>query len=143
MQGITGIAFIQLSGGTQASPRLRPGPGKKLPVIPSRQSSLETVLEKAPELFEKVVIVADRLSRLVDDRNLKSVSDTLDNIRALTETLATRRQSLARLLEASERTMVSVREVARSVNLLSVDLRGRSAAVSDGMMAPSPTPGRR
>ncbi len=45
MQGITGIAFVQLRGGTQTSPPLVAAEGQKIPQIESRRSTLERLFE--------------------------------------------------------------------------------------------------
>ncbi len=131
LQGITGIAFILLSGGTHGSPALEPEPDKKLAVIPSRRSGLQQVLETAPELFEKAVILADRLARLVDDRNLETVTKTLDNVRILTGMLAERRGKLDRLIEDAGATVGALRRVSDSIEGLATDLRARTGPLTD------------
>ena len=61
MQGITGIAYVQLRGGTQASARLDPD-AEPPPRIPSRRSALERVFESTPELLGRALALADRLT---------------------------------------------------------------------------------
>ncbi len=131
LQGITGIAFILLSGGTRESPSLEPEKDKKLAVIRSRRSGLEQVLESAPELFEKAVILADRLARLVDDRNLATVTKTLDNVRILTGMLAERRGQLDRLIEDAVNTVEALRRASDSVDVLATDLRAKAVPLAD------------
>ena len=41
-----------------------------MPEIRSQQSPLQTLIDTAPKIFEKSVILIDRLSQLVDDKNL-------------------------------------------------------------------------
>jgi phospholipid/cholesterol/gamma-HCH transport system substrate-binding protein len=131
LQGITGIAFIQLSGGTQQSAALEPAPGQRLPVIPSRTSGLEQVLDKAPEIFEKAVILADRLTRLVDDRNIETVTKALDNVRILTGMLAERRGDLDRLIGDAATTIEALRRASVSVDVLATDLRAKTIPLVD------------
>ncbi|MHA1109163.1 MAG: MlaD family protein [Alphaproteobacteria bacterium] len=118
VQGITGIAFIQLSGGTQASPALEPEDRRDMPVITSKRSGLETLLEKAPEIFEKTVILVDRLSRLVDDKNLNAVSVSLDNIRGITEQFGAKSGELNQLLSEGRETLAALRSVAGKTETL-------------------------
>ena len=130
LQGITGIAFIHLSGGTQQSPPLEPVPDKEIAVIPSRRSVLDQVLESAPELFDKAVILADRLARLVDDRNLGTIAKTLDNVNLLTGTLASRSGQLERLIEDAGATVDALRRVSDSLEGLATDLRAKTGPLA-------------
>jgi phospholipid/cholesterol/gamma-HCH transport system substrate-binding protein len=100
-------------------------------VIPSRRSGLEQVLDSAPELFEKAVILADRLTRLVDDRNLETIAKTLDNVHLLTGTLAARSGQLERLIGDAGATVEALRRVSDSLERLAVDLRARTGPLSD------------
>ncbi len=86
-QGLTGIASIELTGGSQASPRLPPNPGGEPPQIPSGPS-LVTRLDNA---FTTLV---DRLEILLSDDNLTHLGNTLENVDRLTGTLADRSADL-------------------------------------------------
>ena len=132
IQGITGIAFIQLSGGTRSSPDVKPRRGGDIAVIPSKRSGLETVLEKAPEIFEKAVILVDRLSRLVDEKNTRAVSESLENIRGLTTQLAAKSGELNQLMNEGRQTMIALRAVAGKTATLMEDFQNRSAPLVEG-----------
>ena len=131
LQGITGIAYILLSGGTQESQSLKPGPDKEIAVIPSRRSGLEQVLASAPELFEKAVILADRLTRLVDDRNLETIAKMLDDTQVLIGTLAARSGQLERLIDDAGATVDSLRRGSDSLAVLATELRAKIAPLTD------------
>lgn len=130
LQGITGVAFVQLTGGTKNSPRLKPNQNGEPAVIASKQSGLEQVLEKAPELFSKAVLVADRLTKLVDDKNLKAVEDTLANLRDVTGVLADRSKNLDRVIVDTEATLGSVTKAANQVSALATQISRDTAPVS-------------
>lgn len=132
LQGITGVAFIQLTGGTQASPLLRAKTPDTLPEIPHQTSGLEQVLEKAPELFSKAVLVADRLSELVDDENLRAVRGTLKNLQDITGVLAGRAHKLDRLLVNADGTFKDVRAAARDVSALANQLSQEITPITSG-----------
>ena len=78
-QGLTGIAYVQLRGGTQASARLDPN-AKTPPRIASRSSALERVFRSTPELLARTVAVVDRLGLLLTDENLEALAGTLRNV---------------------------------------------------------------
>jgi phospholipid/cholesterol/gamma-HCH transport system substrate-binding protein len=131
LQGITGVAFIQLTGGTQASPRLVAGKRRELPVIESKLSGLEQVLERAPVIFEKVILLTDRLGRLVDDENLAAVSATLANVREMSSRLGAKTGELAQLLGEGRDTLAALRKAADSAAALADDLRSRTGTLVD------------
>ena len=132
IQGITGIAFIQLTGGTQTSPALTPQTADDMPEIRSKQSPLQALIDTAPKIFEKTVILIDRLSRLVNDRNLDSISQSLDNIRAITEQFGAKSGELNKALTEGRQTMTALRKVAQRTETLIDDFEKRAAPLADG-----------
>lgn len=131
MQGITGIAYIQLEGGTQGAEELTALPGQKLPVIRSRASGIEQVLKNAPALFETAISVADRLMLLVNDENLRSVAESLRNIRAVSEILAKRSDNVGYILSEGSEAVTALRDASRNFDRLSQNLAGRSGRLLD------------
>ena len=115
MQGITGIAYVQLRGGTQASARLDPDASSP-PQIASRRSALERVFESTPELLGRALALADRLARLLEDDNLSAVAGTLRNLEIFTGTLAQRSDQVDAML-------VGAGAAARQVEVASAELR--------------------
>ncbi|MDB5363927.1 MAG: hypothetical protein JWO51_5224 [Rhodospirillales bacterium] len=97
-QGLTGVAYVEISGGKQGSPPLEPKPGHHFPIIKSRPSALQQVFESAPDLLAHFVIIADRLSLLLDDKNIASLSDTLTSVSQITGAVAARQDDLKAIL---------------------------------------------
>src|SRR5260370_40030021 len=64
-QGITGLAFVQITGGSNASPVLEKREDKRYPIIASRQSGLEEAATTPPDLFNTATLVADRIALVV------------------------------------------------------------------------------
>jgi len=130
-QGITGVAYILLSGGTQHGKTLEAKSSKELPEIASESSGLQAVLEKAPEIFEKVIVLVDQLTQLVDDRNIKSISSTLDNLHNLSKTLNDRRDSINRILLLGEDTIGGASQVVENLNRVTAEFSTRSSKLTD------------
>lgn len=97
-QGLTGVSYVEISGGNQGSPPLEPKPGHKVPIIQSKPSALQQVFESAPDLLAHFVVIADRLSLLLDDKNITSLSDTLSNVSQITGAVASRQDDLKAVL---------------------------------------------
>jgi phospholipid/cholesterol/gamma-HCH transport system substrate-binding protein len=51
LQGVTGVSYVSLSGGTPEAARLQAAPGEKFPVITSRRSAVQSLFEGGPELL--------------------------------------------------------------------------------------------
>ncbi|MDP7344884.1 MAG: MlaD family protein, partial [Alphaproteobacteria bacterium] len=64
MQGITGIAIVQISGGRQSSPALQAQPGEVYPVIQSKRSSLEKLFSDTPELINRILTLVETVTRI-------------------------------------------------------------------------------
>jgi phospholipid/cholesterol/gamma-HCH transport system substrate-binding protein len=112
LQGITGIAFIQLTGGTQGAPTLRPRTKAPLPEIRSRPSPLQEVLSRLPQIFERMVVLGDRLTQLLDDTNLAAISQTLENLRGLTESMGSEKGDVRILLREGRDALTALRALA-------------------------------
>jgi phospholipid/cholesterol/gamma-HCH transport system substrate-binding protein len=90
VQGLTGLAFINITGGSQGGQPLERKEGERYPVIVSQQSGLQRVVTSAPEALMRMIEVADRLSQIFDDKNRAALAETLQNVRQLTAAAAGR-----------------------------------------------------
>jgi phospholipid/cholesterol/gamma-HCH transport system substrate-binding protein len=121
-QGLTGIAYVQLRGGTQASARLDPN-AKTPPRIASRSSALERVFESTPELLARTVAVVDRLGLLLTDENLEALAGTLRNVETVTAALADRSGEIDSVLAGAADMTGEIQGTAAEVRQLATDLR--------------------
>ena len=122
LQGLTGIAYVQLRGGTQESARLDPD-ATEPPRIPSHRSALERVFESTPELLAQALAVVDRLSLLLTDENLEAVGGTLQNVERLTAVLADRSGGVDAVLTGAADMTEEVQKTSVEVRQLATDLR--------------------
>ena len=128
LQGVTGIAFVQLRGGTRESPPLE-GEGDEPPRIPSRRSALERVFESTPELLGRAVALTDRLSVLLDDENLEAIGGTLQNLEAFTGALARQSGEIDGLFGVATDATSEVAAVASELRQLTGETRQLIAAL--------------
>ena len=124
LQGITGIAYVQLLGGTRESAPLVIEDGAEMPVIAARRSALERVFESTPDLLAQAVDIADRLTEFLDDDNLEHLSSTLANIDSFSGSLADNGDGLGDM-------MTSMGETLDQIGQLSKDLRGVSGKLDE------------
>lgn len=89
VQGVTGGAYVQISGGTTDSELLKNAENRGIPVIPSRPSTLATVVDAAPQILARVLELTDRLSAgLMSPENVQAMTETLTNARQVSGDVA-------------------------------------------------------
>ncbi len=116
IQGITGVAYVEISGGSREAPALQRLEGQRFPVIASRPSQLQSVVSSAPEVLNRVIIVADRLAELLDDKNRAALSATLDNVQQLTAVGTEDARKLEMVLDDSDSAVKQFRTTMSSAN---------------------------
>ena len=68
IKGITGVNFIELSGGTAAARTLVAAtPEGQIPEIPSEKSTINTMLEQLPKVIAKFSVIEDQTKKVVSD----------------------------------------------------------------------------
>ena len=88
--GLTGTAFIQLTGGSPNAVLLV-GNGDTVPVIRTEASALQNIAETANKLVA-------RLDKVLSEDNIRNITQTLDNIEDATGALAAQRDDLGALI---------------------------------------------
>jgi len=130
LAGLTGTTFIQLTGGSPSSPRLRPAPGHELPMIPAEESALDKLFGASEGIATAANEVLLRLTEMLSKENAARVSESLANVHAFTEALSAERGELhgafqnisgasasaQRALEGAERTIDQLNETLLLVN---------------------------
>jgi phospholipid/cholesterol/gamma-HCH transport system substrate-binding protein len=129
MQGLTGGRYVEITGGTLASPRLMASAGARPPTIASRPSSLDALFNNTPELMKHLNVIADRLAAILDDRNRRAISDTLTNVSDLTARLDQRSQDLDRLLADGGTALQNLSRASATLNVLLEHYQGTSTDV--------------
>jgi phospholipid/cholesterol/gamma-HCH transport system substrate-binding protein len=104
-QGLTGIAFLELSAGRKDSPVLRASPGQPYPVIASAPSLMERLETATPVLLANLARTTDNLNALLDEPNRRALGSTLADLAVLSRTLAERSSAIDATLGNAARTM--------------------------------------
>lgn len=102
-QGLTGIAYVELSGGSVTSPLLRTQNGAQYPVIrtaPSLSARLENVLSS---VLSKLDDTSNNINAILSKENQAALSSTLADVAVIVHTVAARRGSIdSGLLDAAK-----------------------------------------
>jgi phospholipid/cholesterol/gamma-HCH transport system substrate-binding protein len=117
MQGITGVAIVQISGGRQTSPDLQAKADERYPVIQSKRSSLEKLFTDTPELINRIMTLVETVTRLFDEKNIAAIGATLANTERMTASLSASAEKLDSL-------MVNAAGTAEELRAAIAELRG-------------------
>jgi phospholipid/cholesterol/gamma-HCH transport system substrate-binding protein len=83
-QGVTGVSFIALEGGSAEAERLRTEPPAQVPVIQSERSVVQDLMITGPDLLAEATSLIAEVRALVTPENRKAVTAILDNLESAT-----------------------------------------------------------
>jgi len=83
-QGVTGVSFVALEGGSPDSPRLTRQNGAPLPVITVELTNVQGLIQDAPDLLSEAIDLLRELSRFTTEENRASVAGIIGNIESTT-----------------------------------------------------------
>ncbi len=127
VQGLTGIAYVELKGGSRTSPLLQARPGEKYPTIKSGPSLLARLDDALFQLLGNFNRVSVSINQVLSPENRKALGDTLAHLETLTRTLSARAGTIDATMADMERTTAALPEL--------VDRLGRSAGAVEKMAA--------
>ncbi|TAN05849.1 MAG: MCE family protein [Rhodanobacteraceae bacterium] len=116
--GLTGVAFVQLTGGAPSSQPLMPTPANPVPEIKSESSALTRLLASGGDVMTSLNGALDRLNQIVSSQNVQRINNTLENINQTTSTLAAERHDLAVLIQQSAAASKQLNETLAGANRL-------------------------
>ena len=140
----TGVSTVQLAGAVKgAPPILCPEENPEamcpegVPVIPTKRGGLGELLNNAPLLLERLATLTERLTMMLNDKNLKGIEGIIENTDRLTGNLADAspevKRTLAELqatLQQANTTLASFEKLAGSTDQL---VRGEGASLAQEM----------
>ena len=140
LAGITGTAFIQLSGGSPGSPALEASGLGKLPRIIAEPSPISRLLSNGKDLLSNINDLLTNANRMFSPENAERLSLTLEHLQQTTGAVAQQRAELrqtivqfAQLSKQANQTLEQTTALLRSGNRL-VDEHG-SATVHSAQQA--------
>ena len=125
-QGLTGIAYIELSGGTRDSPPLRATEGSDYPVIRTKPSLAARLDNLLTTVLTKLDSLSNNVNAILSDANRKAFADALADIAVVAHTIAARKDALDSGITHAARTFENASRAAGQVGPV-IDRIGRSA----------------
>ncbi|MBM3548480.1 MAG: MCE family protein [Alphaproteobacteria bacterium] len=134
LQGITGVTYVQISGGTQGSPRVQATNEYPYPVIRSRPSQIAELVDQLPKLLERSTTLVDRGNALLDDENRRNLASALADLRQVTQAMAGRAEALTKVIDELSAASSGVGELVRRSNRVAEELSA-TMSVARGTLA--------
>ncbi|MDO6416031.1 MlaD family protein [Sphingomonas sp. BIUV-7] len=116
--GFTGVSQINLDGAVQNAPPIdQPGPWG-YPLIPPKTGGLGALLNNAPRLLEKLTVLTERVSDLLNPDNQRSITGILQHIDTLSGSLADRGPEIAATLAQARTAVKQAGDAAEKIGAL-------------------------
>ena len=131
-QGLTGIAYVELSGGADHVPLLKATAGNRYPVIPTKPSLAARLENVLTSVLAKLDNTSNNLNAMLGAENQAAFKNTLTDLAAVMQTLAARRDSIDAGLVDAARTMKNSAQASRELEPL-IDRLGRAADAVEKM----------
>lgn len=122
-QGLTGLSYINLMGGSESAPDLKAEGEEPYPVIKSHPSLLRRLDSSLSELIENLNHAAMKLKALLSDENQRLLTETLAHLEAVSGNLAQRSDTINQSLEDLAGTLKNARSASSRLPDLVNDLK--------------------
>lgn len=130
LEGLTGGRYILLHGGSREATPLRASEDGSPPVISARSSTLERVLEGAPDVLKSVNVLLTQATDLLNDRNRELIAELLENLAIITSSIAGHRDAIQSLVGDTAETMDNLKSASQALEDLAVALRSDVARLT-------------
>jgi phospholipid/cholesterol/gamma-HCH transport system substrate-binding protein len=114
-QGFTGGTFVEITGGTAASPLLVAHGDQRYPVIRTKPSTFAELQQSAPQVVAKLNIAASRLNDLLSDENRRSISHILANLDETSQVIARRSADIDATVANANKAMANLNNATNGV----------------------------
>jgi len=97
-QGITGLKYIDLKGGSKNAPRLVSKKGD-IATIRVRKSILASLYDDGDIMAKKINTVLDKVESLLNDTNIKEISSIVTNLSSTTKYIDNNKQKITQVFD--------------------------------------------
>ena len=104
-QGVTGVSFVALEGGSQASQRLAVVPPATVPLIASKPSVVQELTTAAPDLLKEAIALMEDIRGFTTPENRAAVAAILQNVKDATDRIDALAARAETMIAAAEETL--------------------------------------
>ena len=116
VQGLTGLAIVDLTGGSRDSPSLKAKAGEPYPVMRTGPSLLARFDRAATRLFTNMNRVTENIDALLNENNRGALSQMVKDLSTLTHALTTNKQVVGEGITNAAHTMEHLVQTTKILN---------------------------
>ena len=104
-QGVTGVSFVALEGGSAFSAYLRPEPPASVAVIASKPSVIQGLITDAPDLLDEAILLMKDIRAFTTPENGAAITEILNNVKVATAQIDDVARKVDTMLAATKSTL--------------------------------------
>lgn len=116
--GVTGVSFIELTGGSTGSRPILPENGRPYGVIPVQRSAIQELMETAPNIVAQSNLLLLQGAKLLSDENITRVSNTMRDLETVVKALSERDQEIGQLITDAAATAAHLEAMSADIAIL-------------------------
>jgi len=129
-QGLTGLATVNLSGGTSDSAPLARQPGEDYPVIAAEPSLFSRLDSTTSNLLGNLIIATDNINALLDEQNRAHLSQTLQSVAQLSADFAMQSGTMQNMVRRMDATLENLQQASSGLPALTRDAREGARSIT-------------
>lgn len=114
--GLTGVAVIELIGGTPEAQLLREASSESVPVIASIPSTLTKLMVDGTGALKDAQKLIERVTVVFSDANVQRVSNTLNNLESLSVLVKQDYPRIPAVVDEAKLAVIEIREAGSAIN---------------------------
>ena len=122
LEGLTGGRYILLHAGSRDAEPAKSAEKGKNPVLAARSSTIDKVLEGAPEVLDNANLLLLRANEVLNEENRANLATVLRQMADITTNIAEHRGEIESLLKDANLTMKNLREASASLQEMAFTL---------------------
>lgn len=116
-QGLTGLASIDLTGGTKNAPLLETVDHHEYPIIKSKMSELQKISQALPSVLESANTLIKNMSEVFNENNRQQISSILSNTDKSSKELSVDLNNLNATLNRANEAIESIKQAGQSAQV--------------------------
>lgn len=132
-QGITGVLYVLLTGGSAAAEPLPKTASEPYPEIPSQPGKLAQIVESIPEMLHKATVLLEQVTLLFSAENQTAIGNTLKNLESITGQLNASSDDIGGVLKSLQSAGDDLSAMSVSVRELADQLSGETGELGDNV----------
>jgi phospholipid/cholesterol/gamma-HCH transport system substrate-binding protein len=137
LQGITGVAVVNLASEPGSHPPLEKMTGKDHPIIPVRDVGFAAVMSSMPEIMSKLDHLLSEAGKLLGEENRASINTALRDVQEMTSSLAENKDELAAIPGDLRTTLNDIQLTVGELQAVIAEMRPGLASTMDNFQASS------